>query len=197
MPNLVVLFGPPASGKAAIGHALAALTGYRFFHNHLTADPVGALFGYGTPRFGALVDAVRDLLFREAAADPSIPGIVFTLVWALDQPEDRAFVERTVRLFDDNGGQVFFVELLASVDTRIAREGTPFRTGLKPALRDVEAARARQLDIAVRHRMNSRPGELASHAHLQIDTETMSATEAAALIARTFSLPAAGARAST
>jgi hypothetical protein len=192
MPHLVLLFGPPASGKAAIGQQLAALTGYRFFHNHLTADPVGALFGYGTPRFGAMVDAVRDLLFRAAAADPSIPGIVFTLVWALDLPEDRAFVEKTVRLFDEAGGQVFFVELLASVETRIAREGTPFRTGLKPALRDVGAARARQVDIAARFRMNTRPGELAPRAHLLVDTETMSVAEAAALVARTFALPVAG-----
>ena len=38
MPNLVVLFGPPASGKVAIGDELATLTGCRFFHNHLTVD---------------------------------------------------------------------------------------------------------------------------------------------------------------
>jgi deoxyadenosine/deoxycytidine kinase len=40
MPDLIVIFGPPAAGKAAIGHLLAERLGYRFFHNHLTADPV-------------------------------------------------------------------------------------------------------------------------------------------------------------
>jgi hypothetical protein len=67
MPNLVVIFGPPASGKATIGHILAQQLGYKFFHNHLTANPVAALFGWATPRFGRVVDRVRELLFREAA----------------------------------------------------------------------------------------------------------------------------------
>lgn len=83
MPNLVILFGPPASGKAAIGNELAALTGYRFFHNHLTADPAAALFGWGTERFSAMVDATRELLFREAARDSTIPGSSLRLCGAL------------------------------------------------------------------------------------------------------------------
>ena len=86
MQRLVVLFGPPASGKAAVGHELAGALGYRFFHNHLTADPVAALFGWGTPTFGAVLEEVRDVLFRRALADASIPGIVFTLVWAWIAP---------------------------------------------------------------------------------------------------------------
>jgi hypothetical protein len=88
MPNLLVIFGPPASGKAAVGHELARLTGYRFFHNHLTADPAAALFGWGGERFGRMVDTLRDVLFREAASDPSIAGVIFTFVWGLNLPDD-------------------------------------------------------------------------------------------------------------
>ncbi|NNK95896.1 MAG: hypothetical protein HKP41_16220 [Desulfobacterales bacterium] len=60
-------FGPPASGKAAIGSKVAEALGYRFFHNHLTANPVAALFGWVTPKFGEVLDEVRDLLFERAA----------------------------------------------------------------------------------------------------------------------------------
>jgi hypothetical protein len=189
MPNLIILFGPPASGKSAIGHELAALTGYRFFHNHLTADPVGALFGYGSPRFGALVDAVRELLLREAAADAAMAGIVFTFVWALDLPQDNHFIRKTEKLFADAGGEVMFVELLASLNTRIEREGTPFRVGLKPALRDVAAARGRQTEMAARYRMNATPGEMGKRKHLVIDTETMEPAGAARHIAQVLGLP--------
>jgi hypothetical protein len=188
VPNLIIIFGPPASGKAAIGHELAARTGYRFFHNHLTADPVAALFGYGTPRFGPLVDAIRDVLFREAAGDSSINGVVFTFVWDLDHPADKAFVSRTAQMFNDAGGKTYLVELQASLQARIEREGTPFRLGLKPAQRDVDAARARQVDIAARYRMNTSQEDAQSWPHIRIDTESVSPEAAALRIMHQYSL---------
>ena len=44
--DLIVLFGPPAAGKAAIADQLCKLTGYKLFHNHMTADPVLAVLGF-------------------------------------------------------------------------------------------------------------------------------------------------------
>jgi hypothetical protein len=179
MPNLVVIFGPPASGKAAVGHELATRTGYMFFHNHLTADPAAALFGWGTEKFGRMVGVTRELLFREAAADSSIPGVIFTFVWGLDLPDDTAFLRTVCSLFTDNGGQVIFIELLASLETRIAREGTPFRLGLKPAQRDVEAARARQLELEGKYVLNTDGKLPLDFPHFILDTESMSPTQAA------------------
>jgi hypothetical protein len=48
--KFVVIFGPPAAGKMTVGRELAALTGWRLFHNHRTyasrgtigCQPVGA-----------------------------------------------------------------------------------------------------------------------------------------------------------
>jgi hypothetical protein len=188
MQRLIVLFGPPASGKAAVGLELAGQTGYRFFHNHLTADPVAALFGWGTPTFGAVLKEVRDVLFRHALADASIPGIVFTLVWALDRPEQTASVEDLIGLFESHGWAVDLVELLASLDTRIAREGTPLRTRLKPNLGEVEAARQRQRDAAKTYRMNSGGTLPIARRHVIIDTETCEPAQAAAEILRRLGL---------
>ena len=179
MPNLVVIFGPPAAGKAAIGHELAGLTGYRFFHNHLTADPAAALFGWGGEKFGRTVDAIRDVLFREAASDSSISGVIFTFVWGIDFPDDTALMRKVSALFTEGGGQVFFVELLASLETRISREGTEFRIGLKPAQRDVEAARARQVELEGKYVFNTDGRLPLSYPHLVVDTETLSPAHAA------------------
>ena len=104
MPNLVIIFGPPAAGKAAVGAELAALTGYRFFHNHLTADPAAALFGWGGERFARSVDAIRDVLLREAASDTSISGVIFTFVWGIGLPVDAALMKKISGLFADGGG---------------------------------------------------------------------------------------------
>ena len=189
MPNLIVIFGPPACGKAAVGHELAALTGYRFFHNHLTADPAAALFGWGGEKFGKVADALRDLLFREAACDASIPGVIFTFVWALNLPEDTASMARYASLFSSAGGRVLFVELQASLPTRIDREGTPFRVALKPAQLDVEAARARQVGFDAKFRMNTGGVLPLDWPHLVLDTETLGPTEAARKITEAFLPP--------
>lgn len=188
MPNLLVIFGPPAAGKAAIGHVLAERLGYRFFHNHLTADPAAALFGWNTSTFAEAVDEVRDLLFRKAAADPTISGVVFTFVWGIDLPEDKALMEKAAGLFSAGGGQVFFVELLASLETRIAREGTPFRVRLKPNQGDVAAARARQLEFASKYEMNTDGRLPIAYPHIIIDTETMAPEAAAAEIQKQLGL---------
>ena len=188
MQRLLILFGPPAAGKAAVGHELAGQLGYRFFHNHLTADPVAALFGWGTPRFGAVLEEVRDVLFRHALADDSIPGIVFTIVWALDQPGQTASVEALITLFESHGWAVDLVELLASLDTRIAREGTPFRVKWKPNQGDVEAARQRQRDGAAMYRLNSGGTLPIARSHVVIDTETCQPAEAATQIRQRLGL---------
>jgi hypothetical protein len=190
MPNLLVIFGPPASGKAAVGHELALLTGYRFFHNHLTTDPAAALFGWGGERFGRMVDTLRDVLFREAVSDPSIAGVIFTFAWGLNLPDDTAFIDRVACLFSASGGQVFFAELRASLEARIAREGTPFRVALKPELRDAEAARARQLDYEGKYVMNTSGALQLNYPHVVLDTEAMTPAAAANKIKQAFALPA-------
>ncbi len=188
MPNLIVIFGPPASGKAAIGHVLAERLGYRFFHNHLTANPVAALFGWVTPRYGEVVDEVRTLLFQRAAADPDIPGVVFTFVWGVDLPEDTAMMEKVKSIFSSAGGRVYFVELLASLEARIAREGTPFRVRHKPNQDDVEAARARQVEFASRYKMNTDGRLPIDSSHIIIDTEAYTPEDAALEIQRQLGL---------
>jgi hypothetical protein len=90
VPDLIVIFGPPAVGKAAVGHELTRLTGFRFFHNHMTAEPVAALFGWGAAPW--LLSQLRMTLFTAALAQPNMPSIIFTFVWALDLADDGEFI---------------------------------------------------------------------------------------------------------
>jgi GrpB-like predicted nucleotidyltransferase (UPF0157 family) len=97
-------------------------------------------------------------------------------------------MEMTSRLFDANGGQIYFVELLASLEARIDREGTPIRASLKPHQEDVAAARARPVQFAQQYKMNTDGKLPLAYPHLIIDTEAMSPSEAAAKIQATFGL---------
>ena len=186
MANLVVIVGPPASGKAAVGLALSQLTGFRLFHNHMTAEPVAALFGWGTAAYGEVASQVRLSLLDRALAEPNMTSIVFTFVWAFDLEEDCQFIVHLVELVQSKGKRVFFVELLASLEARIAREGTPLRLALKPAKHDVERARAFHLETDGKHRMNSANDFPYPDNHLVVDTEALSPSEAALKVAQHF-----------
>lgn len=188
MSNLIVIIGPPASGKAAVGLALSQLTGFRFFHNHMTAEPATALFGWGTEAYGEAAAEMRLSLLEKALTQANMPSIVFTFVWAFDLSEDSHFISKLIELFESKGQRVFFVELTASLQARVAREGTPLRLSLKPAKHDVERAKALHLEADGKYRMNSRGDFPYPQGHLVIDTECQSPLESAELIIRHFGL---------
>jgi hypothetical protein len=140
MPELIVIIGPLASGKAAIGHGVATRYSYRFFHNHMTAEPVAALFGWGTSAYAEVAEEVRLLLLARALDDRESSNMVFTFAWGVNLEEDNRFIRDLVHVCEVRGGRVHFVKLLASQSARVDREGTPLRLELKPAKRDVGAS---------------------------------------------------------
>ena len=121
--KLVVIYGAPGVGKFTTAKALAALTGFRIFHNHLSFDLVKAVFDFPTPPFLDLSKKVRLATF-EAAARAHLPGLVFTLVYA--SPHDDAFVEETIRAVEGHGGALAFVRLHCDTPTlekRVVADG--------------------------------------------------------------------------
>lgn len=186
MPDLVVIIGPPASGKAAVGTELAALTGFRFCHNHMTAEAAAALFGWDTALYREAATEVRLLLLSKALAQRGAPSVITTFLWAFDLDADNLFMAQLVAIANQNGENVFFVELLASQAARVAREGTPLRMSLKPAKRDVQAARDLHAQADAKHQMNSRGDFPYPERHLIIDTETHDAKAAAKQVVEAF-----------
>jgi len=121
--DLLVIFGPPAVGKMTVGREVARLTGYKVFHNHMTVEPVLELFEFGSPPFVRLVSEFRTRVIEEAA-ESHLPGLVFTFVWALDDPGDKELVDGYVEIVESRGGTVRFVELYAPQEERLARNAT-------------------------------------------------------------------------
>ena len=124
--SLVIIFGPPAVGKMSVGHELQELTGLRLFHNHATIELVLQFFPFGDPGFFSLVRELRHRVM-DAVAASELPGLIFTYVWAFDDPRDRQAVEAFAGIFERHGRPVFFVELEATQEERIRRNGTEFR----------------------------------------------------------------------
>ncbi len=191
--HFVLVFGPPAVGKMTVGHELAKLTGYKLFHNHMTVEPVLDIFPFGSPPFGRLVGEFRRRIIEEAV-QAELPGLVFTLVWGLELPEDAAIVTTYAEIVESAGGRVSFVELYADLDERLVRNRTEFRLAEKRSKRDLEFSHGNVLDLEENYVMNTGCGStvadpvLAGREYLRIDNTYLSAADVAASVVEAFGL---------
>ena len=193
--HLVFVFGPPAVGKMTVGREIAARTGYKLLHNHMTVEPVLDVFPFGSPPFGRLVGEFRRRILEEAVL--ALDGLVFTMVWGLELPEDRALVASYVDLVEAAGGHVTFVELYAELDERLARNRTELRLAEKRSKRDLDFSHGNVLELE-RYVMNTRDGVrteasvvLDGHPHLRIDNTHLSAADVATQVVASFRRPVA------
>ena len=186
--TLLVIFGPPAVGKMTVGLELERLTGFRLFHNHMTVDPVIRLFPFESPAYRRLVEEFRRRIFEEFAASGE-RGLIFTFVWALDQESDRSFVERSMKIFTDKAADVWFVELQASQEERLRRNGTPLRLSEKRPQRDVAGSNAFLLDADRRYQLNTSNDFFYPDRHLKIDNTNLGPELTARQIVERLHLP--------
>ena len=153
-PSLLCIVGPPAVGKMSVGHEIAVRTGMRLFHNHMAIEPVLRFFDFGTPPFQRLVDGFRTSVLEEVAVS-DLPGLIFTLVWAFDHPEDHEAVQRYAAPFAARGGAVRYAELCAAQEERLRRNEGDFRLAEKPSKRDRDFSVRNLLEMDDRYRLNT------------------------------------------
>lgn len=186
--RLVVIFGPAAVGKMSVGMELQRLTGLRLFHNHMSVDLALRFFPFGTPSFGRVVRTIRTTVFEEVAKS-ELPGLIFTYVWALDQPADKEAVDRLTKVFSERGDSVGFVELLASQEERLRRNETPLRLAEKYPKRDLKRSRELLVNHDARYRFNSDGDFFYPDRHLRIDNTHLEPEAVAEQIIQRFGIP--------
>lgn len=173
--DLVFLHGPAASGKLTTGRALAELTGFALFHNHLVVDTLLAVFPFGSGPFVRLRDQFWISTFTEAAK--SGRSLIFTFTPEPTVPED--FPQRARSIVEERGGRVHFVALSVSPSEQEARLGNADRRGYRK-LTDVEVLREL--------RSVGGGGAEPLPADLTIETDGSPAAESARTIARSLRL---------
>ena len=182
--KFMLLIGNGAVGKMTVGQELMKLTGLRLFHNHMTIEPVLEIFG------GFHTQAIlqmREVIFREFAKTDNY-GMIHTVMWAFDEPEDWEYVRHVVGIFEAQGAEIYCVELVASQEIRLQRNVTENRLTHKPSKRDLAASRQRVLDMDRQHRFESLPGEVPFENYLRIDNSDLEPAEVAQMIRDHFKL---------
>ena len=186
-PTLLFIVGPPAVGKMTVGQEIAAMTGLRVFHNHQTIDLVLQFFDFGSPPFGRLVSEFRRRLIEEVAAS-EMPGLIFTYVWAFDQPAEQEELDQYARPFRVRAGRVLYLELEATQQERLRRNQCASRLAEKPSKRDVEASQRNLLDLDAKYRLNSGGQFDARDDYLRIETTHARPREVAIRVIDHFAL---------
>ena len=130
--KLVVVYGPPASGKLTVATELAAMTGFKLFHNHLTVNAARSVFEMGSRELQRVLHRLRIVVFEEAA-DAGI-SIVYTFANARQREHERPtvvdrFTDEIERVVGERGGAVCRVQLRPPVEVLLERVGTASRTG--------------------------------------------------------------------
>ena len=182
--KLVLMIGSGAVGKMTVGQALAERTELRLFHNHMTIEPVLEVFG---KKENQVIGRLRRVIFEEFAKSDHY-GLIFTYMWAFDQPSDWAEVQEIVSLFEQHGAEIYCVELVASQAVRLQRNKTENRMRHKASKRDIAFSESCILREDASFRLVSREGELPFANYLRIDNTHLTPEQAAEQIRQYFQL---------
>lgn len=185
--KLVFIVGDAAVGKMTVGKELADQTGLRLFHNHVTIEPVLEVFGY---RHRNAVQRTRKVFFEEFA-QTDLPGLIFTMMMDFDKLKvESEYLDSIVSIFNKYNEivDVYFVELDASQETRLERNGTDYRLSQKPSKRDVEISNQRLIEDDKEGRFISKDGEVEYSNFLRIINDNLTVEEQVKLIREKFKL---------
>ena len=185
--KLVIIFGPQAVGKMTVGYELEKITDLKLFHNHMTIELISPFFSFGSEEGKRLVNLFRQEIF-EAVAKSDLEGLIFTVVWNFDQQGDWDYMDNLCKLFEAQGGEVYFVELEADINERLERNKHPYRLHHKPTKRDIERSENNLKASIQKHRLNSKIGEITKKEYLRINNTNISPEEVAQTIKKEFHL---------
>lgn len=188
MSNLIVVCGPQAVGKMTVAESLRDKINYHLMVNHDSIEVTNKIFGFGTPAGREFNAAFREKVF-ELAIKHDV-NMLFTYVVAFEMQEERDYLTGLEKLFLENGGKFYFVELSADLEKRVQRNETPHRMEMKPTKRNLEWSRSELLSCAEKHKLNLGDDEFWFENHIKIDNTNLEPDEVADIIIQKLNLAA-------
>ncbi|WP_440896642.1 shikimate kinase [Amphibacillus sp. Q70] len=180
--KLVILIGNTSVGKMTVGQELAKITDLRLFHNHMSIEPVMEIFGYFNGRASA---RIREVIFEEVLKS-DLAGLIFTYMWAFNEPSDWDYIKNITTQFTESGAEVYYVELVASQKIRLARNTTENRLDHKPSKRNLDFSKSLLIEDDKNYRLESNDGEIQFKNYFKIDNSDLEPKQVAMIIKEHF-----------
>lgn len=95
--------------------------------------------------------------------------MIFTFMWAFDMKEDWDYIKGVTDKFEESGGTVYCVELVADQKVRLERNQTDNRMKNKASKRNIEFSEGNLLREDRNYRLVSNEGEILFENYLKID----------------------------
>jgi hypothetical protein len=175
--KVVFIYGLPASGKLTVARELAAMTGYKLFHNHLVVDLLLPVFNFGSTPFVELREQIWLSVFEQACRSQTA-GLIFT--FAPEATVRPDFIQEAMRVVAAEQGEIEFVELTCPP------------AELKRRLSDASRRQYQKLtSVSLFEELQAAGSFDASHMpkpRLSIDTSVLSPAEAATQIVQMLEL---------
>ena len=188
MANLIIVCGPQAVGKMTVAESLRDKLKYNMMMNHDSIEVSDKIFGFGTPAQREFNASFREKAF-ELAVKHNV-DLIFTYVCAFEMESEREYLTGLSDLFEAAGGNFYFVELIADLETRLERNETPHRMERKASKRDVEWSKSNLLRDTEKHRLNTEADEFWFKNHMKIDNTNLLPDEVADRIIEEYHLVA-------
>lgn len=188
MANLIIICGPQAVGKMTVAESLRDKLKYNLMMNHDSIEVSDKIFGFATP-----AQHEFNAIFREKAFEMAVKhnvDLLFTYVCAFEMQQEREYLTGLADLFQANGGNFYFVELSADLETRLERNETPHRMEMKASKRDIEWSKVNLLRDAKKHKLNSDDDEVWFENHIKIDNTNLEPDVVADMVISKFALAA-------
>jgi tRNA uridine 5-carbamoylmethylation protein Kti12 len=127
--KLIILHGPPASGKLTLANHLKDKLGYNVLHNHLTVDLALEVYSkFGADDFYDFVDKLRSLAIEKACIN-KMKGLIVT--FCFESTTDMKVVEQWETIVSNYGGKILPIYLNVSSDILAERVTNTSRVGTK------------------------------------------------------------------
>lgn len=186
MANLLIVSGPQAVGKMTVAEKIRDKIGYSLMINHDSIEVSDKIFERGSAAQKELNKIIRDGAFQTAIRYDI--DMIFTFVTAFDCADDINYLSNLRTMFEQTGGEFYFVELSADVQTRLERNVTPHRLEAKYSKNDVEKSTYDLLETMKKYRLNSNEGEIICPNHIKINNTNLSPDEVADIVIQKFNL---------
>lgn len=185
MSKLILITGGQAVGKMTVGESLKAKTGIPMTMNHDSLDLAAKIYGWGHPAHKLLSESIRKSTFESAIMTNT--DLIFTYVWAFNEQEDWEYVENINKLFN---GELYIVELVTDLQTRLKRNKTEYRLSVKPSKRNTEASDQELINSQDKYRLISNEKEVEQKYpnYIKIDNTNLTPEEVADIIIERFNL---------